>query len=483
MTPYSHLTFQIRVEGKSPEVAVDPASVGVLLGCSGNKNDSATVPVERYAKGFADGKWHKVEIPISAFTKGPGRQVRPAVVLGVSARHLERGAAALRHLHRRHRAREAVGHRRGGNAEGARRGGREHLGGGGRRLRRQHPPRGRGRRPPAGRGTARHLPGDAARRGVHRRGDPLRDARAHRPVRLEERGHQGRWFRQRHRDEPGAAGPRLRAHRRGGGLPFRSGERALGADHRLGRQTQFEPHRDREHRHGSRRSEPRLPGRGRVHQHQRIHPQLDRHGADLDPEQHRGADGRQRRRPQHGRAAGRRPQFAEHPLLRFAHHGALDQRRLRPDLDAGGELHERPRRQRRVRGGDDHGKRLRADVRAVRSFDRHRGERHAHDLRRCRRDVRAGALPLDRRRRDLAAGRRTAAGDDAAPRGARRLRRRLLRVQQRVGSERRHRRRGLALHAGDRRLDRRQPRARWVRFRRNLSRRRSPRDARRHDDR
>jgi hypothetical protein len=72
MTPYTHLTFQIRVEGKTPETAPDPASVGVLLGCSRNKNDSATVTVERYAKGFADGKWHKVEIPVSAFTKGAG---------------------------------------------------------------------------------------------------------------------------------------------------------------------------------------------------------------------------------------------------------------------------------------------------------------------------------------------------------------------------------------------------------------------------
>ena len=77
MTPYSHLTFQIRAESKSPETALDPASVGVLLGCSGNKNDSATVPVERYAKGFADGKWHKVEIPITAFTKGPGAKFDP----------------------------------------------------------------------------------------------------------------------------------------------------------------------------------------------------------------------------------------------------------------------------------------------------------------------------------------------------------------------------------------------------------------------
>ena len=49
----------------------------MLLGCSGNKNDSATVPVERYAKGFADGKWHKVEIPISAFIKGAGAKFDP----------------------------------------------------------------------------------------------------------------------------------------------------------------------------------------------------------------------------------------------------------------------------------------------------------------------------------------------------------------------------------------------------------------------
>jgi hypothetical protein len=72
MTPYSHLTFQIRVEAKSPETAPEPGSVGVLLGCSGNKKDSATVPLEKYAKGFGDGKWHKVLIPVSAFTKGAG---------------------------------------------------------------------------------------------------------------------------------------------------------------------------------------------------------------------------------------------------------------------------------------------------------------------------------------------------------------------------------------------------------------------------
>jgi hypothetical protein len=73
LTPYTHLTFQIRVEAKSPADAPDTGSVGVLLGCSANKKkDSATLPVERYAKGFADGKWHKVSMPLSAFVKGPG---------------------------------------------------------------------------------------------------------------------------------------------------------------------------------------------------------------------------------------------------------------------------------------------------------------------------------------------------------------------------------------------------------------------------
>ena len=70
LTPYTHLAFQIRVDAKSPGDAPEPGAVTVLLGCSHNKNDSASVPVERYAKGFTDGKWHKVVIPVSAFTKG-----------------------------------------------------------------------------------------------------------------------------------------------------------------------------------------------------------------------------------------------------------------------------------------------------------------------------------------------------------------------------------------------------------------------------
>jgi len=71
LTPYTHLTFQIRVEAKSRADAPEPGAVGVLLGASNNSTiwDAA---IEKYAKGFTDGKWHKVEIPISEFTKGAG---------------------------------------------------------------------------------------------------------------------------------------------------------------------------------------------------------------------------------------------------------------------------------------------------------------------------------------------------------------------------------------------------------------------------
>lgn len=72
LTPYSHLTFQIRVEGKSEGPVLDPGAAAVLLGCSRNKFDSASVPIEKYIKGFTDGKWHKVSIPISALVKGGG---------------------------------------------------------------------------------------------------------------------------------------------------------------------------------------------------------------------------------------------------------------------------------------------------------------------------------------------------------------------------------------------------------------------------
>ena len=71
ISPYSHLTFQIRVDAKSAEAA--PEYLGLALACS-NKNakDTADAPIDKFVKAFADGKWHKVEIPISALIKGAG---------------------------------------------------------------------------------------------------------------------------------------------------------------------------------------------------------------------------------------------------------------------------------------------------------------------------------------------------------------------------------------------------------------------------
>jgi hypothetical protein len=79
ITPYSHLTFQIRVEGKTPAEAPEPGAITVRLGCSANANkfESATLPVEKYAKGFSDGKWHLVSIPIAAFLKGASPKFDP----------------------------------------------------------------------------------------------------------------------------------------------------------------------------------------------------------------------------------------------------------------------------------------------------------------------------------------------------------------------------------------------------------------------
>ena len=77
LTPYSHLTFQIRAEGKTPGAPVDPGAPAVLLGCSANKNDSADAPIEKHMKGFNDGKWHKVSIPVAALVKGKGAKFDP----------------------------------------------------------------------------------------------------------------------------------------------------------------------------------------------------------------------------------------------------------------------------------------------------------------------------------------------------------------------------------------------------------------------
>lgn len=77
ISPYTHLTFQIRVENPSPDMALDAESVTVRLVCSKGKQTSADVSPARYEKDFGDGKWHKVAIPIAQFVKGKGAAFDP----------------------------------------------------------------------------------------------------------------------------------------------------------------------------------------------------------------------------------------------------------------------------------------------------------------------------------------------------------------------------------------------------------------------
>ena len=78
ISPYANLTFQVRVENKSPDTALDPASVTALLGCSKGKKGSADAAVQKYAADFADGQWHKVAIPIADLMSGAGAAFYPA---------------------------------------------------------------------------------------------------------------------------------------------------------------------------------------------------------------------------------------------------------------------------------------------------------------------------------------------------------------------------------------------------------------------
>ena len=74
---YTNLTFQIRVESKSPDSAIDAASVTTALGCSKGKKTSADAAIQKYTADFADGQWHKVAIPIADLTSGPGAAFDP----------------------------------------------------------------------------------------------------------------------------------------------------------------------------------------------------------------------------------------------------------------------------------------------------------------------------------------------------------------------------------------------------------------------
>jgi hypothetical protein len=66
---YSKLTFSIKVDAESEEVAPDLGALNVSLRCSKGKKDSAAVSIKAYAPELLDGEWHDVAIPLGEFTK------------------------------------------------------------------------------------------------------------------------------------------------------------------------------------------------------------------------------------------------------------------------------------------------------------------------------------------------------------------------------------------------------------------------------
>jgi hypothetical protein len=72
VSPYGSLTFQIRVVGKSPSSGPDAAALTAFLRCSHDKKESASVPIRSYSPQFADGRWHRVVIPLADLIQSKG---------------------------------------------------------------------------------------------------------------------------------------------------------------------------------------------------------------------------------------------------------------------------------------------------------------------------------------------------------------------------------------------------------------------------
>ena len=193
-----------------------------------------------------------------------------------------------------------------------------------------------------------------------RRGHPVRRPGAHRPVRLEERRHQGWRLRQRHRDEPGAAGARLRAHRRGRRLPVRSGQRSAGRRSPTGSGSTNSNLIGIE----SIAADPVDPNRVYLAAGE----YTQRRQRDILSSTDMGRPGPRTasRAPMGGNADGRSmgerlavdPNLPSTLYFGSRNGGALDQRRLGADLDAGRRASRRARRrQRRGRRGNSVGER------------------------------------------------------------------------------------------------------------------------------
>jgi hypothetical protein len=75
--PYGNIAFWIRLEAKTPDMAPELGAVTASLGCSKAKKNSGNGAMDKYGKELADGKWHKVVIPIADLQKGEGAEFDP----------------------------------------------------------------------------------------------------------------------------------------------------------------------------------------------------------------------------------------------------------------------------------------------------------------------------------------------------------------------------------------------------------------------
>lgn len=70
ISQYDDFSLMIRVVAKEQKLLPEAGAVMVGLRCSNGKKSSPFAGIAQRAKGFTDGKWHKVTLPISSFRKG-----------------------------------------------------------------------------------------------------------------------------------------------------------------------------------------------------------------------------------------------------------------------------------------------------------------------------------------------------------------------------------------------------------------------------
>ena len=429
------------------------------------------VPVEQYAKGFADGKWHKVEIPISAFYKGPGRQVRPCSRSGSfesppRARH--RGISTSSSTTSRSRSSRASW-----SGRRMRSSWRARVCGWGSAVARVSTPpttRPATAASPPGAVEPAICPGTAPVAYSGDAGIPSADPAPAGPYAWKNVVIKGGGFVSGIVMSPALPGLAFARTDVGGAYRYDPANQrwmpltdwvASASSNLMGIESIATDPTDPNQVYlaageylsvnGSILSSTDM---GRTWKTNAIAAPM---GGNAD-----------------GRSMGERlavdPNLPERPLLRLAQRGAVEEHGLGADLDAGRCVsHLRHDQWLRCLGKQQRGDGLRPHLRAVRSEQRHAGESHAGDLRRGRHDHGNLALSVHRCRGELGSGRRSARHrDDAAPRGPGRMRQRLLGLQQRFRAESHYRRRRLAVQHGQRSLDRREPCARRFRLWRNL---------------